>query len=97
MSFTIAKRTEPSENIPICPSANKDNFDQYQHVIDNLPSNLLQYVNRCQINAIGREKSDEFGGILSGDPLFPVLSTQVGFLHVFKAGILYFSNCSFAI
>ena len=82
----IAKRSEPVENIPMCPNADKTNFDQYQNVLANLPNNLLAYANRCQINAVGRGKR-QFGGLLSGDPLAPDLSTQVGFLHVYKSGI----------
>ena len=92
----IAKRSEPVENIPMCPNADKANFDQYQNVVQKLPHNLLAYVNRCQINAVGRGKR-QFGGLLSGDPLFPDLSTQVGFLHVYKSGICKICVYEFAI
>ena len=85
----IAKRTEPIENIPMCPSGNKTNHDQYKHILDKLPKNYIAYANRCQINAINRH-SRQFGGLLSGDPLKPYHSTQIGFLHVYKAGLQHF-------
>ena len=82
----IKKRNEPIENIPICPNANKTNFNQYKDILSKLPSNYIYYTNRCQINAINRYNR-QFGGLLSGDPLKPLHSTQIGFLHVYKAGI----------
>lgn len=87
----IAKRSEPIENIPMCPNSDRTNYDQFKEIISKMPNNLLAYTNRCQINAIGRGKR-QFGGLLSGDPLFPYLSTQIGFLHVYKSGTIYHKN-----
>eukprot|EP01084_Bolivina_argentea_P103754 185828_1 len=81
----IKKRTEPIENIPMCSTANKTNYNQYKQILSKLPTNLIAYTNRCQINAINRGKR-QFGGLLSGDPLKSKHSTQIGFLHVYKAG-----------
>lgn len=58
----IAKRSEPIENIPMCPGSDAVNYDQYKDLIAKLPPNYVQYSNRCQINAIGRGKR-QFGGL----------------------------------
>ncbi len=93
----IATRTEPIENIPMCPNADKQNYNQYKDILSKLPNNLIAYTNRCQINAIGRGKR-QFGGLLSGDHLLPHWSTQIGFLHVYKSGINIFKNiCNISI
>eukprot|EP00484_Ammonia_sp_Unknown_P023086 CAMPEP_0197040368 /NCGR_PEP_ID=MMETSP1384-20130603/17088_1 /TAXON_ID=29189 /ORGANISM="Ammonia sp." /LENGTH=538 /DNA_ID=CAMNT_0042471111 /DNA_START=21 /DNA_END=1637 /DNA_ORIENTATION=- len=81
----MAKRVEPVENIPMCPNADRANFEQHKQLLSKLPTNMVAYANRCQINAIGRG-GRQFGGLLSGDPLMSHLSTQIGFLHVYKAG-----------
>ena len=89
----IAKRIEPVENIPMCQGADGKNFNQYQDILNKLPTNYIAYAGRCQINSIGRGRR-QFGGLLSGDPLQTHHSTQVGFLHVYKAGNYLIFNIS---
>eukprot|EP01083_Nonionella_stella_P242649 846222_1 len=81
----IHKRTEPLSNIRMCATSNATSYNQHHSILSKLPHNLVRYTNRCQINAINRGQR-QFGGLLSGDPLKPLKSTQIGFLHVYKAG-----------
>jgi len=81
----IAKRSEPAEDIPMCPGSDAENYNQHRDLIAKLPPNYVRYTNRCQINAVGR-RGHQFGGLPSGDPILTNLSTQIAFLHVYKAG-----------
>ena len=81
----MEKRTQNIRDIPMCPQGSSTNFNEFEDILSKLPTNYLQYANRCQINAINRANR-QFGGLLSGDPINSDRSTQIGFLHVYKAG-----------
>eukprot|EP01083_Nonionella_stella_P246255 855189_1 len=52
MEQLIAKRSEPVDNIPMCPNADVENYNEYLDILSQLPPNLIAYTNRCQINAM---------------------------------------------